>query len=75
MDYVYLTIGAALVLLSSLVGGGGLYTQTAVHFYSDLTVDLLPHVLLAGWILAGYGVWKLRRRYAYVSPKTSEKEE
>ena len=78
MDYLYLAVGAALVLLSSLFGGAALYMQSAAHVYSDLTVDLLPHVLLAGWILAVYGIWKLRRRYMYVSPSKSalgEKEE
>ena len=76
-NYLYLTAGAILVLLSSLFGGASLYMQSVAHFYSDLTVDLLPHVLLAGWILAGYGIWKLRRQYSYVSPKNSvaEKEE
>ncbi len=76
-NYILLAVGAVLVLLSSLVGGASLYWQSAAHFYNDLTVDLFPHILLAGWTLTVYGLWKLRRRSAYVSPKSTvgEKEE
>ena len=62
-EYQYfLIIGFALVIVISVTEGLGIVPRTISHIYSDLTVDLLIHLYILGWILASYGIYKMFKK-------------
>lgn len=47
--------GVVLAVVAFVVEGPGLAAHTLDHVVADLTVELWPHVLLAGLTLVAYG--------------------
>ena len=58
----FLIIGFALIILGFGIEGLGIISHTISHIYSDLTVELIPHIYILGWILVLYGFYKLLKK-------------
>ena len=58
----FLIAGLALIILGTVIEGIGIVSHAISHIYSDLTVELLIHLYIAGWILVIYGIYKLLKK-------------
>ena len=58
----FLIAGLALIILGTVIEGIGIVSHSISHIYSDLTVELLIHLYIAGWILVIYGIYKLLKK-------------
>jgi len=60
---IYATIGAALVILISLLYGFSQMLAEAInHLISDLTVEIVVHAYIAGLVLIAYAAYLYKRK-------------
>ncbi len=56
---VIIAFGAVVIFLVSMFQGFALtFIEMLSHVKSDLTVDLVIHIYILGWILLLYGIYK-----------------